>query len=116
MSHLQTELKTLRPRNSRLHFPEDNFKCIVWNEYEWIPIKISLTLFPKGPMHNIPALVLIMARRRPGDKPLSEPMLARLLTHICVTQPQWFKCDLQATLCFSSYVIVAAVSLSIVSR
>ena len=30
-----------------------------------------------------------MAWRRPGDKPLSEPMMVRLLTHICVTQPQW---------------------------
>ena len=25
----------------------------------------------------------------PGDKPLSEPMMARLLMHICVTRPQW---------------------------
>ena len=30
-----------------------------------------------------------MAWRRPGDKPLSEPMLVSLLTHICVTRPQW---------------------------
>ena len=30
-----------------------------------------------------------MAWRRPGDKPLSEPMMVRLLTHICVTRPQW---------------------------
>ena len=30
-----------------------------------------------------------MAWRRPGDKPLSEPMMASLLTHICVTLPQW---------------------------
>ena len=26
-----------------------------------------------------------------GDKPLSEPMLVRLPTHICVTRPQWFE-------------------------
>ena len=26
--------------------------------------------------------------RRPGDKPLSEPMMVRLTTHICVTRPQ----------------------------
>ena len=31
-----------------------------------------------------------MAWRRPGDKPLSEPMMVRLPTHICVTRPQWF--------------------------
>ena len=30
-----------------------------------------------------------MAWRRPGDKPLSEPMMVCLTTHICVTQPQW---------------------------
>ena len=29
-----------------------------------------------------------MAWRRPGDKPLSEPILVSLLTHICVTRPQ----------------------------
>ena len=32
-----------------------------------------------------------MAWRRPGDKPLSEPMMVRLLTHICITRPQWVK-------------------------
>ena len=30
-----------------------------------------------------------MAWRRPGDKPLSEPMMVSLLTHICVTRHQW---------------------------
>ena len=30
-----------------------------------------------------------MAWRRPGDKPLSEPRMESLLTHICVTRPQW---------------------------
>ena len=29
-----------------------------------------------------------MAWRRSGDKPLSEPMVVRLPTHICVTRPQ----------------------------
>ena len=32
-----------------------------------------------------------MAWRRPGDKPLSEPMIVSLMTHICVTCPQWVK-------------------------
>ena len=45
-------------------------------------IKISLKFVPKGPINNIPSLVQIMAWRRPGDKPLSEPMMASL-THIC---------------------------------
>ena len=30
-----------------------------------------------------------MAWRRPGDKPLSEPMMSTLPTRICVTRPQW---------------------------
>ena len=42
-------------------------------------------------VNNIPALVQIMAWHRPGDKPLSEPMMVRLPTHICVTRPQWVK-------------------------
>ena len=54
-------------------------------------IKISLKFVPKGPINNNPALVEIMAWRRPGDKPLSEPMMVCLLTHICVTRPQWVK-------------------------
>ena len=45
--------------------------------------------FFKGPIYNIPALVQIMAWRRPSDKPLSEPMMDSLSMHICVTRPQW---------------------------
>ena len=44
---------------------------------------------PKCPINNISALVQIMAWRRPGVKPLSEPMMVRLPTHICGTRPQW---------------------------
>ena len=40
-------------------------------------------------INNIPSLVQIMAWRRPGNKPLSEPMMVSLLTHICVIRPQW---------------------------
>ena len=64
-------------------------KCNFLNENVWLSIKISLTFVPKGHFNNIPALVQIMAWRRPGDKPLSEPMMASLPTHICVTRPQW---------------------------
>ena len=39
-----------------------------------------------GPINNIPPLVQITAWRRPGDKPLSEPTMVSLLTHI---RPQW---------------------------
>ena len=43
---------------------------------------ISLQFVRKGPINNNPALVQIMAWRRPGDKPLSAPMLVSLPTHI----------------------------------
>ena len=43
----------------------------------------------KGYNNNIAPLAHIMARRRPGDKPLSESMMVSLLTHICATWPQW---------------------------
>ena len=32
-----------------------------------------------------------MVWRRPGDKPLSEPVVVSLLMHLCVTRPQWIK-------------------------
>ena len=72
---------TLRPRQNRRHFADDVFKCNFLNENVWIPIKISLKFVPKGPINNIPALVQIMACRRSGDKPLSEPMMVSLPTH-----------------------------------
>ena len=80
---------TLRPRQNGRHFADDIFKCIFLNENVWIAIKISLKFVPKGPINNIPALVQIMAWRRPGDKPLPEPIVVSLTTHICVTRPQW---------------------------
>ena len=79
---------TLRPRQNGRHFADDIFKCIFLNENVWMPIKISMKFVPKGPINNIPSLVQIMAWRRPGDKPLSEPMMVSLTTHICVTRPQ----------------------------
>ena len=79
---------TLRPRQNGRHFADDTFKRIFVNENVRISIKISMQFVPKGPINNILALVQIMAWRRPGDKPLSEPMLVSLPTHICVTQPQ----------------------------
>ena len=46
-------------------------------------LRVQLTIFH-------PALVEIMAWRRAGYKPLSEPMTVRLPTLICVTRPQSF--------------------------
>ena len=49
-----------------MHFLNENF--FIW-------IHISLKFVPKGPIDNKSALVQVMAWRRTGDKPLSEPML-----------------------------------------
>ena len=83
------DFNTLRPRQNGHHFADDILKRIFLNENIWIPIKISLKFVPEGSINNIPVLVQIMAWRRPGDKPLSEPMMVNLPTHICVTRPQW---------------------------
>ena len=84
-------INTLKPRQNGHLFTDATFKRIFLNENDRISIKISLKFVTGGPIDNIPTLVQIMAWRRPGDKPLSEPMMVRLPTHICITRPQWVK-------------------------
>ena len=84
-------INTLRPRQNGRHFPDDIFKWISLNENVLITINISLKFVPRGPINSIPTLVQVMAWRWPGDKPLSEPMMVRLPTLICVTRLQWVK-------------------------
>ena len=81
---------TLRLRQNGHHFTDDIFKCIFLNENVWISLNISLKFVPKVWINNKPAVVQIMAWQWPGDKPLYEPMIVSLLTHICVTRPQLF--------------------------
>ena len=83
------QFNSLRPRQNGRLFADDTFKRIFLNENVRISIKTSLKFVPKGPISNIPALVQIMAWRRPGDKLLSEPMIVSLSTHKYVTRPQW---------------------------
>ena len=90
-SHTCMQVYTLRPRQDGRHCPDDIFKCFFLNENVSITITISLKFVLKGPINNIPALVQKLAWRRPGDKPLSEPMMVSWPTHICVTRPQWVK-------------------------
>ena len=66
---------------SQTPFSSRNENCSILNTF-------SLKYVRKGPIDNNQALVQIMAWRRSGDKPLSEPMMVSLLTHICVTRPQ----------------------------
>ena len=78
---ITTRINTLRPRQNGHNFPHDILKCIFFEEKTWISIK--------GQINNISALGKTMAWCRPGDKPLSEPMMFSLLTHECATRPQW---------------------------
>ena len=67
------------------------FSNTFFNEKVWILPKISPKCVPKDQNNNIPALVKIMACHRLGDKPLYEPMMVKLPTHICDIQPQSLK-------------------------
>ena len=80
--HIEAETK-LQPFHRR------HFQCIFLNENVWISLSIWLKIIPKVRVKNIAALVQIMAWCRPGDKPLFEPMMVSLLTHICGIQPIW---------------------------
>ena len=96
----QRPLNTLRPRQMAAIF-----QTTFWNGFSWMKmfeyrLKFHWSFFPGGPINNIPTLVQVMAWRRPGDKPLSEPMMVRLPTHICVTRTQWVNWVL-----FCSYVV-----------
>ena len=69
----------------------------VWNAFSWMKMyefrfRFHWNLFElKVQINNILVLVQMMAWRRPGDKPLSEPMMVSSLTHIYVTRTQWVK-------------------------
>ena len=76
--------KTKRPPFSRRHF-KIGFSLLKLYHFRLI----SLKFVPRGAINNIPALVQIMAWRRPSDRPLSESLMVSLPTHICVARPQW---------------------------
>ena len=59
------------------------------NENVKISIKVSLKFIPRDQINNISAFVQIIAWPLVGAKPLCEPMMVNLLTHICVTRLQW---------------------------
>ena len=63
------------------HWGRDKWLPISWQYFqmrflEWEYIRFHWSLFPRVLFKNIPALVEIMAWRRPCDKPLSEPKVA----------------------------------------
>ena len=66
-------------RQNGRYFPDGILKCMFVNENFCIFFNIRVTFVPRDPIHNMSALAKIMALRRPGNKPLSQPML----THLC---------------------------------
>ena len=62
---------------------------------EWISMCFdsNFTATPKSLISNIPALVQIMAWRRPGDKHYLNRCWPNLLTHLFTTLPRWFKIE-----------------------
>ena len=70
-------------------FPRRHFHMYFLERKVGILLKILQKLVPMLRINNFPALVQIMAWCRPCDKPLSEPMMVSLLTHICVARLQW---------------------------
>ena len=92
--NLAHKVLILMPRQNGCDFADDAFKCIFLNDKVKILIKTSLEFLCKCPINNIPALVDIMAWCQPCDKPLFEPVMFSLLTHICVTRPQWVNTEL----------------------
>ena len=82
-------ISALMSTQNGCHFADDSFKCSLLNENVYILIKISSKFVPMGSMKYIKTSDPIMNCRWPGDRPQSEPMLVRLLTHICFTRPRW---------------------------
>ena len=66
-------------------FADDIFKCISWMKMYTLRLKFHWSLFPRVQS----TIFKHWFRERPGDKPLSKPMMAILLTNIFVTRPQW---------------------------
>ena len=62
-----------------------------WRKSFFIFIQISLKFVPInfGPINNTPALVQVMAGRRSGDKPLSEPTLTRFTEAYVQHRGRW---------------------------
>ena len=101
---------TLRPGQLAATFADDIAKCIFLNEKEWISLNNSLKSVSDVRINNIPSLVEIIARHLPGDKPLFEPMMVSLLTHISLTWPQWIyhsgaKCEYYGGISSTSWLL-----------
>ena len=60
-----------------------------WMKMYEFQLKFHWNLFLRVQLTIFPALFQIMDWRRPGGNLLSEPIMVRLQTHICITRPHW---------------------------
>ena len=81
----------------------DISKMAYSNAFSWMKMN---EFVPSIRIINISPLVQIMAWHRPGTKPLSEPMMASLLMHTYITQPQWVE-EMHVKIIFSKCVILS---------
>ena len=95
---------TLRPRPNGRRFADDTFKRIFLNQDIIISIIVSLKFGPMVRINNTPALVQVMARRRPGNKPLSGPMMV-YLTDIYMRHSASMSCGIQFDIFETAYYI-----------
>ena len=58
---------------------DDFLNAFSWMKSDRVPIQILLKFVPRNPFDDKPALVQVMAWCQIGDKPLSQPMLTRLI-------------------------------------
>ena len=72
---MANDAKHIEAGTNGRHFAYNHFKCICLNGNIWILIDFSLKFVPNGRINNISAVVQIVARRRLGNKPLSEPVI-----------------------------------------
>ena len=63
--------------------------AFLWMKIYTFRLIFSLRFVPQVQVNSIQAMVQIVAWRWPGDKPIYEPMMVSLLTHICVIRPEW---------------------------
>ena len=88
-------------------FRRRHFQCVFLNEIYEYRLRFHWNFFLRFEFNNIPELVKIVACHPPGHKPLSESIKVSLLTHICVTRPQWVNaygaCDYDMHWLFQSW-------------
>ena len=112
-SSLQS-IKTLRLNGH--HFLDALFKCTFLYENCCILMKISLKFVSHGPIIIMLTLVWIMVWHRPGDKPLSEPMVVSLYASLSLIRLTivWVYDKFHLIICIAvpkqSYTPIAATS------